>query len=98
MHFPLKFLNFLAPGSGSRFPIRLRIHKVTESGSNPNPDPQPWKKLTWENCCPYTQSGLAPPDSYPERLSGTCCNTSPVLRKLLESLFSETACARQLVG
>jgi hypothetical protein len=37
--FPLKFLNFLAPGSG--FPIRIRIHKVTESGSNPDPDPQP---------------------------------------------------------
>jgi hypothetical protein len=29
--FPLKFLDFLAPGSG--FPIRIRIHKVTESGS-----------------------------------------------------------------
>jgi hypothetical protein len=35
----LKFINFLAPGSG--FPIRIRIHKVTESGSNPDPDPQP---------------------------------------------------------
>jgi hypothetical protein len=38
--FPLKFLHFLAPGSGSGFAIRIRIHKVTESGSNP--DPQPW--------------------------------------------------------
>jgi hypothetical protein len=26
--FPLKFLNFLAQGSGSGFPIRIRIHKV----------------------------------------------------------------------
>jgi hypothetical protein len=24
--------------------IRIRIHKVTESGSNPDPDPQPWLK------------------------------------------------------
>jgi hypothetical protein len=37
--FSLKFLSFLAPGSG--FPIRIRIHKVSESGSNPDPDPQP---------------------------------------------------------
>jgi hypothetical protein len=39
----MKFLNFLALGSGSRFPIRIRIHKVTESGSNP--DSQPCLKL-----------------------------------------------------
>jgi hypothetical protein len=33
--FPLKFLSFLAPESGSGFPIRIRIriHKVSESGS-----------------------------------------------------------------
>jgi hypothetical protein len=28
------------PQSGSGF--RIRIHKVIESGSNPDPDPQPW--------------------------------------------------------
>jgi hypothetical protein len=38
-YFPLKFLHFLAPGSGSGFPIRIRVHKVTESGSNPDPQP-----------------------------------------------------------
>jgi hypothetical protein len=31
--FPLKFLSFLAPGSVSGFPIQIRIHKVSESGS-----------------------------------------------------------------
>jgi hypothetical protein len=40
--FPLKFLSFLAPGSGSGFPIRIQIHKVSESGSSPDLDPQPW--------------------------------------------------------
>jgi hypothetical protein len=40
--FPLKFLHFFAPGSGSGFPIRIRIHKVIKTGSNPDPDPQPW--------------------------------------------------------
>jgi hypothetical protein len=37
--FPLKFLHLLALGSGSGFPIRIRIHKVTESWSNPDPQP-----------------------------------------------------------
>jgi hypothetical protein len=37
------FLTFLPldPDPRSGFPIRIRIHKVTESGSNPDPDPQP---------------------------------------------------------
>jgi hypothetical protein len=35
--FPLKFLNFLAPGSG----FSIRIHKVTESVFNPDLDPHP---------------------------------------------------------
>jgi hypothetical protein len=56
--FPLKFLHCLAPGSvsGSGFPIWMRIHKVTESGSNPDPDPQLWfvrhKRL--EEDAPFT--------------------------------------------
>jgi hypothetical protein len=35
--FPLKFLHFLAPRSGSGFLIRIPIHKVTESGSKTLP-------------------------------------------------------------
>jgi hypothetical protein len=29
--------------------IRSRIHKVTETGSNPDPDPQPWFLFTYGN-------------------------------------------------
>jgi hypothetical protein len=43
--FLLKFPSFLAPGSGSGYPIRIRIHKVTDSGFNPDPAPQPCKKV-----------------------------------------------------
>jgi hypothetical protein len=41
--FLLNFLIFLPldPDPGARFPIQIRIHKVTESGSNLDPDPQP---------------------------------------------------------
>jgi hypothetical protein len=35
----------LNPDPGSGFPIRIRIHKVAESGSNPETDPQPCLKL-----------------------------------------------------
>jgi hypothetical protein len=59
--FTLIILNFLAPGSG--FPIRIRIHKVAESGSNPDPvpDPQPWKKSNrLIQCC---ASGMFYPES-----------------------------------
>jgi hypothetical protein len=54
VHFPLKFLNFLAPGSGTGFPIRIRIHKVTESGSNP--DPQPWLQVLHRGFLPKLEA------------------------------------------
>jgi hypothetical protein len=38
----------LDPDQGTEFPMRIRIHKVIESGYNPDPnsdpDPQPWLK------------------------------------------------------
>jgi hypothetical protein len=34
----------------SGFPIRIRIHKVAESGANPDPDPQPCRKLMEKLC------------------------------------------------
>jgi hypothetical protein len=42
--FHWNFLIFLPLDPGSRFPIRIRIHKAAESGSNTDPDPQPCKK------------------------------------------------------
>jgi hypothetical protein len=40
-----KMCSFLAPGPGFRIRIRVRIHKVIESGYNPDPDPQTWTKV-----------------------------------------------------
>jgi hypothetical protein len=44
----------LDPDLGSGFPMRIRIHKVIESGSNPDPDagpdPQPYSRPRFSFC------------------------------------------------
>jgi hypothetical protein len=38
----------IAPGPGSGLKNRIRIHKLIESASNPDPDIQPWQWFSFD--------------------------------------------------